>query len=354
MIRKLSREAQEKLPKKGEPKTETRPTGRPARRPKVLDVLTETELLEGVIAGVPIANVKNLITETRAREKRLELLQPVLAEQKKKRIADLKYMLRKERAQRGEIRGSEDDKQYTRDIVAALEEAEHNENILVQHPTGGSAPRDMYRGAIVPELRKTHDALPLKLRMTIADNGSVSDDEHMQMRIAAHLEKKGRLHDADEVLNRYRNSGKPLGVGFPGLGDSAVITAEGLKLFKSGATRDQLGGSDSADLTVTFEDLALGNATISVAPSGADGVRSVIKRLRGRQDELPATVLVTEAGSGRQFKIAVKDGKRFAEAVKACAPLLARRSQIQEEFEDIKKEFGRENVLSLLRTLDNS
>jgi len=319
-----------------------------------LQVLSHRELAEGAIYGVPITEIKRIIGDFQQEEDRDKALEPIKKEHHKRKVQDLKALLNTERAYRGEVRGTNADQTFIRGIIDKMPEVERIENILVEAAKKKQEKegRDQYKGRILPLLRVAHDALPATVRSQLSDRGTMTDDDVIQERLARVLEKKRRISDAVTEIRELRQRGKVMGHGAV-IGDQAVLATDGIKIFQGGTSRSQKRGAESPDLTITWGEINAGTYSIGVAPSSFDGLRSAWKAIIGKADSLPATVVFTEGGTGRQFKVRAPDGHRFAERLKTHAAALATADETDAELLNIITHGG-ERVRALLRTLDNS
>ncbi len=301
------------------------------------------------IEGVPVADIRRAIRNGKAQDRAMELRKKIAPHAKAERLHDVKSMLLRERIMRGETRFSPKDAKQVEILRAAIE----REN-LIPAPTSKNGDGDDFSGNINSNLRQLHDGLPSKIRLKLADRGSVSHHEAVQQKVLGVLRSVKALHDAEEAIGEHTKAGKPIGMGFPGFSTRFVIGESGIKVFAGGVGKNGQKSENGADETIGWEDLANGNYTVGIAPSSFDGWKGIRRLFTSKPSSGLATVVITEKDTGRNWQVTAPKGEKLAETLRVNARTLARKPFIEDEQSAlIADPVDGVTVRKILKRLDN-
>lgn len=308
-----------------------------------------SERLDDTIEDVPVADIRAAIRLGKAKDRALELRKRLAPHAKEERLHGIKSMLLRERIMRGETRFSPRDAKQV-EILRKVIEREG----LILAPIISKRDIDDFSGDINPTLRKLHDQLPPKIRLTLANNGSVSHHEALQQKVLGVLKNVKSLQEAEDAIEVHTKAGKPIGMGLPGFSTRFVLCDRGIKVFAGGVGKDGKKAENGADATIEWEDIANGNYTVGIAPSSFDGLKGIRRLFTNKPSASLATVVITEKDTGRKWQVTAPKGEQLAETLRTNARTLARKLFIEDEQHAlIADPVDGVEVRKILKRLDN-
>jgi hypothetical protein len=283
-----------------------------------------SEIKNGQFCGFSLSEARRHLARVHIEIKREEERMGISQEEHRKDVARAKRLLLTERAARGEFRGSWKDKLQIWGIT-------------YKERRGGNKDFGVRPASITvvsePEVKEKTMLPGLDIGSGRRTSPVVETDLARQIRRA--VEQMQALLKAEEELKEFQ--GKVLGGG-SFMANKMVVTGDGILVFAGGQTKGQSNGEQKPDFRAGWSEIAGGTVLISVGETSFDKARQVVKLVRGRPDSFPVPVLITERGSGREFRFVVPGGDQLAQLIRNNADLMAMKDEIEANFELVRKE----------------